>query len=457
MYSRNATQRFQTSVDTRALVTQERYVLCGELDVKSKIVDSINISGLEKELRNLHYNELKYLWTPTEIALIEEYIPSMYYRIAKELDIEKNGETKEKIVKLAFQIQSELTNKSSTIDAGIIHKRRDEGAVSSAIYNLGRINRILEILGMEPRTELPENVLTGDELDEILIQIKLRYADILINLPEWAQPVEVVNKRERLSSEQRQRYSYIDDILGICGEDVVAIALYGSASKETNPDNYSDYDNFLVVRNGSLEGLYPKLKGRKFTHQDGKHIGFNLVEESAFTKFIRLNHNPNEHLKHTTVLYGHLDFPVVSEAEICERGTSYAVLRAKSLKSACPWITKNPGSLLNKKALFDYFQKTPLFIIQSALNYTEGVACRTKDEIKSRLAEIGGDVLPFKPDRKYIVHATYQAAVWATQLLEKYYEGKRFDTSVLTSSRCLKAIGIPFNRLPDSISQGVRI
>ena len=236
----------------------------------------------------------------------------------------------------------------------------------------------------------------------------------------------------KLNSTQKQRYSYIDDILGICGEEyVVATALYGSASRETNPDNYSDYDNFLVVKNGSLGRLYPKLKGRKFTHQDGKHIGFNLVEESVFTNFIRLNHNQNEHLKYTIVLYGGLNFPIVSEAEICERGTSYAVLRLKALKSACAWITKNPGLLLNKKALFNYFQKTPLFIIQSALNSTEGVTYRGKDEIKSRLAEIGGEVIPFKPDRKYIVHATYQAAVWATQLLEKYYEGRRFDNSVI--------------------------
>lgn len=414
MYSKNTAQGFQASIGTWAK----------ELDVKSKVVDSIGISVLEKELCNLNRNDIKYLWTPTEMVLIEEYIPSMYYKISKEFGIENNIETKEGIVKLGFQVQSELTNKSSTIDVGIIHKRRDEGSVSSTIHNLGRICRILEILGMGPQKGIPKHVLTGGNLDEILIQAKLRYADILRNLPERVHPIEIVNKRAKLSSEQRQRFSYIDDILDICGENVVAIALYGSASKETNPDNYSDYDNFLVVRNGSLKRLYQKLKGNKFTHQDGKHIGFNLVEESVFTKFIRLNHNQHEHLKYTLVLYGNLNFPVVSEAEICDRGTSYAVLRLKALKSACAWITKNPDLLLDKKALFDYFQKTPLFIIQSALNSTEGVACRSKDEIMSRLAEIGGEVLSFKPDKKYIVHAIYQASVWATQLIEKYYGEK---------------------------------
>ena len=241
MYSRNATQRFQASVDAWASAPQGKSVLCEELDVKSKIVDNISISALEKELHNLSYNEIKYLWTPTEILLIEEYIPSMYYKIAKELGIGNGRETREIIGKLAFQVQSELTNKSSTIDAGIIHKRRDEGSVSSTVYNLGRICRMLEILGMGPQRELPEHVLAGGDLDEILIQTKLRYADFLRNLPEWTQPVEVVNKRVELNSEQKQRYSYIDDILGICGEEyVVATALYGSASRETNPDNYSD-------------------------------------------------------------------------------------------------------------------------------------------------------------------------------------------------------------------------
>jgi len=425
MYSKNAEQ--EVSVDTWASTPQENYVL----SVKSKIVGSISISVLEKELRHLSCNEIKYLWTPTEIVLIEDYIPSTYYRIAKALGRENDRDTRKRIAKLAFQVQSELTNKSSTLDAGIIHKRRDKGSVSSAVYNLGRIRRMLEILGMGTQEGLPQHVLTGGNLDEILIQTKLRYASFLRDIPEWANPVEVVNKRAELSSTQRQRFSYIDEILRMCGEDVVAIALYGSASKETNPNNYSDYDNFLVVRNGSLERLYPKLKGREFTHHDGKPIGFNLVEESVFTKFIRLNHKQNEHLKHTIVLYGGLNFPIVSEAEICERCTSYALLRLKALKSACAWITKNPDSLLNKRALFGYFQKTPLFIIQSALNTTEGTAYRSKDEIKSRLADIGGEILPFKSDKKYIVHAIYQAAVWATQLIEKYHEGKRFDNSVM--------------------------
>ena len=187
----------------------------------------------------------------------------------------------------------------------------------------------------------------------------------------------------------------------------------------------------MVVRDGSLPRIYPKIKGRRFTNVDGKHLGVNIVEDSVFVKFIRLNHDPNEHLEYCQVLYGAVDFPVVSEREIRERGTSYAIIRTKSLKSACSWITKDPDVLLDKKDLFEYFQKTLLFIVQSALNSTEGVKYRSKEQLKRTLAEIGAVVLPFKQDTRYIVQATYQAAAWASQLLEKYYQGKQFENGFM--------------------------
>ena len=397
-----------------------------EMDIESTLVQSITVSDLERELRDIGPHSIKYLWTPTEIALMREYVPSTYHRIAEELGKDTSEDPDERKRRLAFQIQSEVVNKSSTLDSGIIHGKRDEGTVSSKIYNLGRICSILQIIGIDSSLWTPEQIRRTDDLDDTMIEIKLQFANILRAMPEWAAPVATVNKHANLNSEQKQKFGYVDDILKIVGDDAVAIAAYGSSVKESDPKNYSDYDNFLVVKPHSLGRIYPQLKGRKFEHKDGKHVGLNLIEEGVFTKFIRLNHDPNEYLTHCTVLHGQLNFPVVSEREVKERGTSYSVLRSKALKSACSWIARNPELLLDKKDLFDYFQKTLLFITQSALNSTEGVEHRSKDVLMARLAEAGGEVLPFKPDRDYVLDATYRAAASSTQLLERFYGGKKF-------------------------------
>jgi hypothetical protein len=285
---------------------------------------------------------------------------------------------------------------------------------------------MFEVLGLGSHEPIPEDVLRSDDFDEILIHAKLRYAHLLKIMPELARPVGCTTKRADLTAEEKAKFSYIDDILEICGNTVTAIALYGSAAKEINPRNYSDYDNFLVVKDGSLGFLYPRLKGRKFKHKDGKKVGLNLVEESVISKIIRFQHDPNEFLEYCKVLYGEIDFPEVPWYELKERGNSYAILRTKALKSACSWVTKEPNILKDKKDLFDYFMKTQLFIIQSALNQTEGIKFRTKDEFKERLAEVGGRVHPFKPDPRYILYSIYQATVTATKLLEKYYPDKEF-------------------------------
>lgn len=392
--------------------------------ISSRIVTDITVSDLEDELKDIAPNTIRYLWTLAEVDFLREYAPSTHYRIARELGWEIEPED---LGKLAFQVQSEVVNKASTLDAGIIQGRRDKGTVESKVYNLNRIANLLDVLGIDTQEyALPADVLNSDDLDRILIETKLRFAKMLRVLPEWAAPVEVITRIADLTSEERNQFYYVEDILRLVGDDVAAIALYGSASKETDPKNFADYDNFLVVRDGSLERIYPNLTGKKFMHRDGKHIGFNVVEESTFARVIRMNHDSNEYLRFCRVLHGSADFPVVLDEEVQERGTSYAAIRLRSLKSACSWIAANPELLLDKEELFNFFQKTPLFMVHTALNATEGIADRPKDHLREVLAELGGEVLPHRPDAKYITEATYKAAVLATKIIEKYYVGKKF-------------------------------
>lgn len=398
------------------------------LDVKCRVVDEITTSILEEELKDLGHNSIKYLFTPTELILLEDYIPSIYHKVAGDLGINNEDNIGSK---LAFQVQSELVNKASTLDSGIIHGRRDEGTVRSKIYNWGRLCRMAELLGLGEQEGLSQKVLDSGDFDEILIAIKLKYADFLRKIPVWAEPVKIVRRSAKLDRMQKKKFSYFEDLIKLGGDDIRAIVVYGSSAKENDPRNYSDYDNFLVVRDGSLGRLYLWLKGKKFKHKDGKSIGLNLIEEGVFTKYIRFNHDPNEHLERCVVLCGEVDFPVVPEKEIQERGTSFAVLRTKALKSACCWVTRDPEILLDKKELFEYFQKSPRFIMHSALNNTEGIRERCKKEINERVSELGACELPFKSNKEHILRATYQVAVCATRILEKYYRGKKFDNGFM--------------------------
>lgn len=396
-----------------------------EIAVVNKIVAEVSADSLTRELAGISHGSLKYLWTRSELPLIQDYLPSSYFRIARELN---HGirRFEDRRINLAFQFQSELIIQFSTLDAGIIHGRRDSGSVGSKIHNLGRVYKIARVLGIETPEFIPDSVLNSGDLDEILIQAKLRYSEILKNLPNWMDYALTLSKTTSLSEEEKVKFQYAQEIANFLEGDLVAMALYGSASREEDPEKYSDYDNYAVVKDGSLLRVYQKLKDTKPVHSDGKSIGLNLVEESLFTKCMRLTHEPNEHLLSTKMLYGTLDFPVVSNSEAYERAISYSMIRAKCLRSACSWITADPQKILDKEALFDYFQKMQLFILETGLNISEGELPRSKDKMKERLRDFNGEVMPFVPEPEYLVRTTYKATAITSKIIETLYSGVKF-------------------------------
>ena len=119
-----------------------------QLEARCKVVDKITFGSLAKELRSPE-STIKYLWTPFELDLLNEYIPSTHHRVTQDLGIDPGPETDKRKSRLAFQIQSELVNKSSTLDAAIIHGRRDEGTVESKLYGLNRHRKLLDILAFD--------------------------------------------------------------------------------------------------------------------------------------------------------------------------------------------------------------------------------------------------------------------------------------------------------------------
>ncbi|MBI2141162.1 hypothetical protein HYU16_01940 [Candidatus Woesearchaeota archaeon] len=398
--------------------------------LKCKLVEAITPELLRQ---NSGDGNAFYLVTPIELGLMAQYVPSTAYRFSRELGLPFPEETAERKAMLAFQLQSEIVAKGSTIDSGIINGRRDAGSVSSKIYQLKRLSNIFRMLGVKPPEKIPADVLEHGNLDEILIAAKLRFAEFMKILPDWMLPVPVSVKRADLDSDQRKRFAYLEDILGIAGDNAVGVALYGSASRETDQAKFSDYDNYLVVKDGSLPQLYPYLVGKRFVNPfDGKPVSFNLIEESTFTKFARMHHDPSENLESGLVLYGELKFPVASGTETIERGVSHAVLRAKALKSAAIWVAQEPDVLSGKEPLFSFFQKSPVFIVQAGLNHALGIASRSRDDIVAAMRNIsGGSALPYQPDAAYLRDATHLAVTSATLLLEHFFSGKQFQNSFM--------------------------
>ncbi|GEM_PF-7115710 len=405
----------------------------------TRIVDRLDVRELMHLIREHKGKGLVSLITPTEVDLFREYAPSTYHRIRTEnpeLKLPPEEEASRKR-RLALQVQSELSNKASTIDAAIVHDRFDRGTVQSKVYQYNRICGLFSLLGLNhPATLHPSIIDSGQPLGDILIQLKLRFAELLRDLPEFAEPLAMERRIADLSSEQKEKYSYVNELRSLLGNNLVAIAAYGSSTRETDQDRINDYDNYVVVKSGSLEEVLLKVRGKKFAHpKDGKHVGVNIVEAQRFAFFNRMNHDPSDLREQGVVLHGEIELPIPSLQEIKERGASYAVLRGRTLKAAASWVGQDPRQLLGKPALYDFFQKTKRFIVLSGLvgRIREGEKVRRRDKeiLDRQLEQLGARVSAYVPNEEYIFRTICLASVSAARLLDYFYRGKKFEANFI--------------------------
>ncbi len=406
----------------------------------TEIVAEITVPYLRENLKG-NRETLFHAWTPPELALLREYCPSTYFRICSDKNVKlyvpgfslTKDEGSNRLERLALQTQSEIATRGSTLDVGIVHGRRDEGTVESKIHQLGRMYSLFRLLDLPTPEKLPKGLLRkGYDLTDILIEIKRRFVTLLGTLPEYGERLETVRKCANLTSAQREKFAYVDMLKQIMGNDLEAVVAYGSSTKEENPQMYDDYDNYIVIKDGSIDRVMESLKNKRFNHpRDGKHIGINVVERRSFGKLNRINHAPDEVRENGIVLYGEVEFPVPTEREVLERGTSYAVLRAKTLKSGAARFVPNPEVMNNKPDLFAFFQKTQRFLMEAALNRSEGLKTRSKATLDTRLREHQGIIFKHLDSEQLIVNAMCAASACATRLLEHYWTGKEFRADFL--------------------------
>ena len=407
------------------------------------VSDITTVPALERMLTS-QPGTLVFPYTQVELELVGHYVPSTYHRIATG----DNGLTLTDLVdeptrrrQLALQLESEVSNRSSTIDGGITHGRCDVGTVRNKLYHFNRLCTIADLLGV-PHTDRfkPEDLADDADLAELMIEAKIRYAHLLSMIPGWTDDVELrFRDPTHLDSVQQRRFCYAPTLIDHLGDDLVGLVVYGSAAKEQDDAKVGDYDHYVLIRPGSFRTVYAKLRALDdLKHPaDGKPVGVNLIEEPSFPNFMRWHHDPRETLEHAVVLHGQVAFPVVGDQEIQERGVSYALLRAKTLKSTAAWaVTDEPflASLSQKPALFEYFQKTVRFLAASALNLRHGVRSRTKETIDAELARIGTKVFPYHDNVAYARRTMLSTALSATKLLHEYFPGKRFEAPFIKNA-----------------------
>ncbi len=408
-------------------------IVMKDVTVETRIEDHITEEILRRHLADASSEKMIYVITPNEVELLREYSPSLYHHIAKTFGYSNNDEHKD--ARLAFQVQSVLVNKFSTLDASIIQGKRDVGTVESKVHSYRRLLRLLQVLGITGYTDVSDDLLAQNNLEAILVDVKLKTASLFADLPIWAQEVPLVTKTAKLSAQDVQKFSYIDRLRELCGrENVVGIMVYGSSARATK--KHSDYDNFVVLKKGTLKDMYNRVGYDKRTekdilHTDGKPISMQLIEEDVFPKYIRLCHDPRQHLLHGLVIYGTVQLPDVSAAEGIERGVSHALLRLRTLKTGASNVMGEPEMFASKPNLFEYMTKTPRFILESALNARDGIRYRSKEEIEDALKSRGIHVFAYKNDIEHAQKAILHAAIGGTNLVEEYFKGRRFDTTLV--------------------------
>ena len=144
----------------------------------------------------------------------------------------------------------------------------------------------------------------------------------------------------------QKRFVYVEWLKQKLGDDLAGVLLYGSAARTDNPEGYSDFDNWVMVRDIArahqiLKNTCPAVYDGKVieAHNDSelphgvKHLGIHLfpANEEYVIRHIRFLHDPREFLMHTKVLFGEFPFLKVGQDEVIERGISQAYMKLKTI------------------------------------------------------------------------------------------------------------------------------
>ncbi|MBN2458843.1 hypothetical protein JXB28_01035 [Candidatus Woesearchaeota archaeon] len=423
-------------------------------NVKPVIFDRVpSVSDISELLENSDKDTLTNPWSVQVVRGLRDYIPTTFRRITKKMPselLEKYFRISEDWIpdseKVLLQLQTEVDAKSATIDAAIINSRRELGTVINKAHVINRLYKIGQLFGHLKEREYP--ILFGDLTDEsnwdhALSEMKMVFMEYILELPvgkrKYPRKVRGVEVSQK---ELEDKYCYVDWLKKKFGDGLIGVLLYGSAARTDNPEEYSDFDNWVRVKDVRkahklLVGTKPYVidgkvvecggKDDKELPEGAKHIGIHFMPESEeyIIRHIRFLHDSREFLKHTKILHGEFTFPKIQQDEVIERGISQAYVKLKTVAGSLNWAYFAPEKILGKPNLFEYIVKNVRFFQQHSLNALEGPKFRDKKELNRLLAERNMFIPEYKPDLKHIKDSLIQAMIDVLKLQKEMIESKR--------------------------------
>ncbi len=418
--------------------------------VRPVIFDSVpSVDDLKRILSDTTENStLVAPWSLDVVKGFRDYVPTTFKMVTQGMDksqfTELFGLPSEWIPepeRVLLQLQSEFDAKSATLDAAATHNRKDLDTIVNKAHLVNRLYLIGRIYNHVEEREYPMlfgDLTKEDTWNDVLLSMKETFIDYFLQVPLGKRKYDVrirTAEQEVTPEELQERYVYIDWLKQKLGDDLLGVLLYGSAARATDPSQYSDFDNWVRVKDLTkahkiLRGTCPAVLNGKVVelsngeHPEGaKHLGIHLFPENQeyLLRFVRFLHDSREFLEHTKVVYGEFPFIKVKQDEIIERGISHAYIKLKTIAGALNWAYTFPEKMLGKPPLFEFIVKNVRFFHQHALNAVEGPNFRSKQVLNQRLAEKGLHIPDYIDVLNYIkesmLHAMYSVLTLQSDFL----------------------------------------
>ena len=423
-------------------------------NVKPVIFDRVpTVDNIRALLDSSDKDTLTNPWSVPVIRGFRDYIPTTFRRVTHRMPqglLEKYFRVSDDWIpeadRVLLQLQTEIDSKSATIDAAIINARRELGTVVNKAHVLNRLYMIGQLYKHIHERKYP--MLFGDltnqnNWDGALSEMKMTFIEYMLEVPVGKRKYpRKIREVEVSKQELEKKYCYVDWLKQKLGDDLEGVLLYGSAARTDNPEEYSDFDNWVRVRDvrkahRMLAGTKPyvidskvvECRGRddKDLPEDAKHIGIHIMPESEeyLIRHIRFLHDSREFLKHTKVLYGMFPFPKIRQDEVIERGISQAYVKLKTIAGSLNWAYSAPEKIMGKPNLFEYIVKNVRFFLQHSLNALEQPRFRDKKVLNELLAERGMSIPEYKPDLKHIKESIITAMIDVLKLQKELIDSGR--------------------------------
>ena len=297
---------------------------------------------------------------------LADFIDSLNpYRLKVDLDSPLGEDSALSGASTRYFTQSLLVLAGCTLSAAVIQNRFSEGTIDSKLNRLWQAAQYGERFGYTKFQalnvegfviECSQNI--GTDPVSQLIEIKKAYGRALASLFDGLSIERCAVGREALSTADKDRFGFVDDLRERLGANLQCVLVYGSSVTSLD---FADYDLVVVVKDASqalrrLAGANPAYKG--------KDINLSVYDMEDFIAFQAMS---GDNLNHNArCLYGEAEIPIKPDRDLMVRNFSFAFIRLRQLLGMAGYLArqKTHGGLQDQTNLYEYFVKIPMHIMK---------------------------------------------------------------------------------------------